>query len=820
MPVQPLPIDPHLPTLVDRLRADGAVVLVAPPGAGKSTRVPGALLSAGVDGKILVGQPRRVAARAVARRIAQERGERVGDGVGYAVRFDSRIGPATRIELLTEGLLLRRIQADPFLEGVGCVVLDEFHERSLHADLALALLAEIRREARPDLWVVVMSATLEPAPVADFLGCGVVSAPGRSFPVDVSYDQRPADRSPIDRAAPAARAALSHGGDVLVFLPGVGEIRRVADRLGDLDGVDVLPLHGRLSAKEQDRALSPGVRPRIVLATNLAETSVTLPNVRAVIDTGLARVPRFDAGIGLTRLLRGPISQASADQRAGRAGRTGPGMCRRLWTEAEHTHRPAATRPALRREDFTRAALELYAWGQPPAEFAFFEAPEPSVIATADAVLRRLGALDGGRITPLGRALVELPIHPRLGAVIEAGHRLGCLTDAATAAALATERDIYRDPPAIVADSDLMLRLEALRHGDAGLDRRAVAEVRRVREQLIRIARATWGDGPDRPATAALLTAALRAGFPERIARRRAPRSDRVKLAGGAGAQIAPQSVVRDAEYLLAVVIEGRARGQEHVIRVAHAVDPKTLTTEAVPATRFDAEKERVFQRIEDRFLELVVRTRPGKDLEQAAAVLADAAAVDPARAFGFDRKIEGYLARVRWLADQRPALGLPTFDELLPDTPAGPIITLLCAGRRSFADLRNAPLLATVKALIPHRDQRQIDALAPATMTLPDGSERRLTYVLGEPPVLAGRIQQFFGLPDTPRVLGGAMPVKLHLLAPNQRPQQVTQDLASFWQNGYPAVRKDLRGRYPKHPWPEDPLTATPTGRAKPRKR
>lgn len=816
--MQPLPIDPHLPALVARLRADGAAVLVAPPGAGKSTRVPGALLAAGVEGRILVGQPRRVAARAVARRMAAERGERVGDTIGYAVRFDRVVGPETRIEILTDGLLLRRLQADPFLDGVGCVILDELHERSLNADLALALLAEVRREARPDLWIVAMSATLEPAPVATFLGCGVVEAPGRSFPVEVQYDPRPADRSPVDRAALAARAALGHGGDVLVFLPGVGEIRRVAERLDDLPGVDVLPLHGQLPAADQDRALSPGERPRIVLATNLAETSVTLPNVRAVIDTGLARVPRFDAGIGLTRLVREPISRASADQRAGRAGRTGPGICRRLWTEAEQTHRPAATRPALRREDFTRAALELYAWGTPPAEFAFFEAPEQSVIAASDAVLRRLGALAEGRITPLGRALVDLPIHPRLGAVIRAGHALGCLTDVATAAALATERDVYREPPEIVAESDLMLRIEALRQGDAGLDRRAVAEVRRARDQLVALARDAWGPAPDRPASAEVLAEALLAGFPERVARRREPRGERVKLAGGAGARLAPQSVVRAAEFLIAVVLEGRARGEEHVIRVAHAIDPAILAPEAAFVTRFDPEKGRVVQRIEDRVLALVLRERPGDDPEAAEACLAEAAARDPARAFDFDPKTEAFLARLRWLADQAPALGLPTFPELLPDTPPGPIIATLCAGRRSFAELRAAPLLATIKALIPHADRQRLDALAPERLTLPDGTERTLDYVIGEPPVLAGRIQQFFGLADTPRILGGALPVKLHLLAPNQRPQQVTQDLASFWKNGYPAVRKDLRGRYPKHPWPEDPLTAPPTSRAKPR--
>ncbi|MGK0361755.1 MAG: ATP-dependent helicase HrpB [Bradymonadia bacterium] len=815
-----LPIDAHLPALVAAVRADHAVVLVAPPGAGKSTRVPGALLDSGIKGKVLVLQPRRVAARAVARRIAQERGSAVGEEVGYRVRFEQRVGPNTRIELLTEGLLIRRLQADPFLEGVGCVILDEFHERSLHADLSLALLAEIRRDARPDLAVVVMSATLDPLPVADFLGCSVIRAEGRTFPVEVQYDARPGERPAFFRVAMAARAALSQGGDVLVFLPGVGEINRISEQLTGIAEVDVMPLHGRLPAAEQDRALLPSSRRKIVLATNLAETSVTIPGVRAVVDMGEARVPRFDAGIGLTRLMREPISQASADQRAGRAGRTAPGICRRLWSAAEHTHRPPATLPALRREDLTRAMLEIYAWGQTPTTFAFFEAPDPAVIEHACAVLERLGAIADDQITPLGRALVDLPIHPRLGAVIHAGHALGSLRDAAAAAALTSERDIYRTPPDIVAPSDLMLRLDALRRGDAGLDRRAVSEVKRVQEQLIRVARDAWGRGADQPADAETLTEALRAGFPDRVAQRRAPRSERVKLAGGGGAKLDPQSVVREAKYLIAVSLEGRARGEEHRIRIAHAIDPKALQTTPHAVTKFDTEREKVSQSIELRFMSLVIGQRKGTDPEAVSQCLAEAAAADPERAFGVSRETGAYLNRLRWLADQRPELDLPTFEELLPETPPGPIINSLCQGRRGFGELRNAPLLATIKALIPYQQQQQVDAQAPPQMTLPDGSSKSLKYTIGEPPVLAGRIQQFFGLAETPTVLRGRMPVRLHLLAPNQRPQQVTQDLASFWAQGYPAVRKELRGRYPKHPWPEDPLTATPTGRAKPRKR
>lgn len=838
-----LPVDAALPALLTALDRPGAAVLVAPPGAGKSTRVPPALLDSGlIEGQILLLQPRRVAARLVARRMAAERGQAVGHEIGWQIRFDRQVGPHTRIEVLTEGLLTRRLQSDPLLEGVGCVILDEFHERSLHADLALALLAEVRREVRPELKLLVMSATLDPVPVAVFLGGEVVLAEGRTYPVEVRYDLRPDDRHVAVRCAAAVRRALAAApGHVLAFLPGAGEIERTAEALSDLEGVEVLPLHGRLPPEAQDRALAPSPGRKVVLATNVAETSVTLEGVGSVVDTGLHRTPTFDAAVGLTRLLLAPISRAAADQRAGRAGRTGPGLCFRLWTEAEHTHRPAADVPEIQRADLCRTALEIRGWGADPQGFRWFAAPPPSAWRRAEATLERLGALDAaGHLTAVGRALVQLPVEPRLARVVLAGHTAGRLTETAAAAALISEREILRDVPETTGESDLDLRMEALDRGGMAVHMGAVREVRQVRDQLVALARSALG--PEVRGRTSSLLDCLRTGFPERVARRRAARSDRFKLADGTGGVLDGRSAVRDAEWILALVVEGGARGTEHRIRLAAALDPRSLATEPALATRFDADREAVVQTRQQRYLALVVREEQGVyDPEAIAAELARAVAARPRRALSLSPEEARFLDRVRWLAARRPDLGLPDLAELHPDgsggfdsdlettapdeaetdapTPGGvgPLITALCMGQRSFADLRKLSVSQLVRGLAPREGLNALERLAPASLTLPDGTTARLTYGgPTAPPVLAARIQQLFGLPDTPQAAGE--PVLLHLLSPGNRPVQITRDLKSFWANGYPDVRKDLRGRYPKHPWPDDPLTATPTSRAKPR--
>lgn len=812
----PLPVDAALPPLLDALRTRGAAVLIAPPGAGKSTRVPPAVLDSGlVSGTILLLQPRRVAARLVARRIAAERGQGVGDEVGWHIRFDRQVGPRTRIEVLTEGLLTRRLQSDPLLEGVGCVILDEFHERSLHADLALALLAEVRREVRPELKLIVMSATLDPLPVAAFLDAEVVRAEGRVFPVEISYDPRLDERPAALKCAAAVRRMLGAvSGHILAFLPGAGEIERTAELLGELEGVDVLPLHGSLPPDAQDRALAPSPRRKVVLSTNIAETSVTLEGVGGVIDTGLHRTPVFDAAVGLTRLLLAPISRASADQRAGRAGRTGPGVCHRLWTPAEQTHRPAAEVPEIQRADLTRTALEIRAWGADPQSFQWFAAPPASAWRRAEDTLRLLGALDDQGLTAVGRGLVALPVEPRLARIVLAGHAAGRLVESATAAALISEREILREVPETTGESDLELRMEALERGGLPTHAGAVREVRQARDQLVGLARTL---GPEGRRSASLLEC-LRAGFPERVGRRRAPRSERFKLADGTGAVLDARSAVRDAEWILALAVDGGARGTEHKIRMAAALQPRDLPTVSALETRFDPEREAVVQLRQQRYLALVVREEQVvADAQAIAQALAAAVAPDPRRALTLGADDERLVARIAWLATRRPDVGLPDVSELSGRETPGPLITALCAGQRTFAELRTRPVGGFLRGLTPRDALAALDRLAPASLALPDGTTARLEYgAPNEPPVLAARIQQLFGLAETPRAAGE--PVLLHLLSPGNRPVQITRDLKGFWANSYFEVRKDLRGRYPRHPWPDDPLSAPATSRAKPR--
>lgn len=847
-----LPIDDALPALLDAVRDAGVAVLVAPPGAGKTTRVPGALLDAGlVDGKIWMLQPRRVAARASARRIAEERGVPLGGEVGYQVRFDRKVGPETQIEIITEGLLTRRIQQDPFLEDVGLVIIDEFHERSLSVDLGLALLAEIRASGRDDLKIVVMSATLDPIPVATFLGggapCPIVESAGRTFPVSVQHSPKAAPSRTheiIERVAAAvaqeiqAMEAEDPGGvgHLLAFLPGAGEIDGVARALAPLQlPARVYPLHGRLPPAAQDEALRGGPRRKIILATNIAETSLTVDGVIAVVDSGLARVPRFDPGAGVTRLERAAISQASADQRAGRAGRTRPGRCLRLWTEADHSRRPAADTPEIARADLASTLLEIYSWGSAPDQFGWFEAPDPRAVDQGITLLQHLGALDDQGLTSVGRALAALPTHPRLGRAILAGR--GVVAEVATVAALAEERDIFIEPPkAEVAHSDLDLRLAALQDvapagGKAGaLDHRAARRwglspgaterVIRSRDQLIRIAaHHLSGDPPDgrgdQPSQDPVLDALL-AGFPDRVAQRRAPQSDRFKMASGAGAKISPRSAVRADDLILAVGLEG-GRTAEHLITTAWALDPARLPITEGVETRFDPEREAVVQFSVRRYLALVLDERPaggGADPMAVAEALAHAAAADPLRAFRPDDQAKHFLRRLWCAATWAPGLEIPALRGLEIPGPPDDFILTQCMGRRSFADLRRVDLIQAIRDHIGYSAAQAVDRLAPDKIKLPGGATARVTYTDPDsPPVFSARIQHLFGMTETPKVGGGRVALLIHLLAPNMRPMQITSDLAGFWANTYADVRKDLRGRYPKHPWPEDPLTAPPVG-------
>lgn len=816
-----LPVDLVLPEVLSALERDTSVVVEAPTGAGKTTRVPPALLDAGL-GPVIVLEPRRLAARAAARFMARERGCEVGGEIGYQVRFDRKTSRATRLTVVTEGVLLRRLQEDPFLEGVGTVVIDEFHERSLEADLALALVRQVQSEARDDLRLVVMSATLDGQGVAARLGgCPVVRSEGRTYPVEIEHlDPTRDSRADLRRGVRAALADTE--GNVLVFFPGVGEIRRAASDLSDLKSVELVELYGDLPPEKQDRALSGGERRRVVLATNVAETSVTIEGISAVVDTGTARVLRHDPSVGIDRLGLEPIAVDSADQRAGRAGRLGPGRAYRLWSGHEHRSRPPRTEPAVRRVDLSGALLQLTSFGeQDPVAFPWFEAPPPASLRRGTELLEFLGALEAGRLTELGRELARLPVAPRLGRLLVAGKERGVLDRAALVAAMLSDRDPFeridrREPRARVSDSDVLDRVEALeefaRTGrpDAGARNLRSGAARFTLRAAQQFERMLKGGGAAQDRDAALGHALLDA-FGDRLCRRREPGSDKAQMASGRGVELGVDSCVTEAELFLAMELQDT--GREARVLQASAV-PREWLGEPRELTRavFDAERKRVVGRRELRLGELVLESHDQGDVDPAEAerLLASAAREDLEAALGLDREdLASFLLRWSWLREHRPELPEPNPAALLP---------MLVAGKTSFGQLRKSPVLAALQGTLDSAHLRMIEGDAPERVTVPTGSNIRLEYEIGRPPVLAVRIQELFGLADTPRV--GGVRVLLHLLAPNGRPQQVTNDLASFWANTYVQVRKDLRGRYPKHSWPEDPLTAEPTRRTKRRPR
>jgi ATP-dependent helicase HrpB len=801
-----LPVDEALPRLKAALVAHTAAVLVAPPGAGKTTRVPLALLDAPWLGgrKIVMQEPRRLAARAAARRMAATLGEPVGETVGYRVRFDSKVGPRTRIEVVTDGLFLRMLQDDPSLEGIGCVIFDELHERGLETDLSFALVRESQTALREDLRVIAMSATLDPGPVADRLGgAPLVESAGRMFPVETRYLDREASGRIEDTVASAVRGALAQeGGSALVFLPGVREIRRVEERLSGLGAtVDVAPLFGDLAPAEQDRAIAPSPpgRRKVVLATSIAETSLTIEGVRIVIDGGQMRVPRFSPRSGMTRLETVRVSQASADQRRGRAGRLEPGVCYRLWSEEAQRGLLPFTAPEILDADLAPLALELAAWGVNDAgSLPWLTPPPPASLATARALLLDLGAIEpSGAITAHGRAMVRLGQHPRLAHLVLKGRDLRQGKVAALIAAILGERDFLRE-----RDVDLRHRV------DIALGGRAPRLIQEAARRLT--PRDAQNETPDSSMTGALLALA----YPDRIGRRRAATANRYLLSGGRGAVLPEGDPMSNSEFLVVAETDGAAQ------------DARVFLAAAITAGEIE---ELYGERIVDE--ELVdwrgdnLQARRRRRL--GALVIEDKpiARLDP-------EKVKGaMLARLR----QR---GLPWTDELRAWRER---IAFLRHGDESWPDLSDDALLASadewlapfvdgaarrvdfaaaVKTLVPWDRQRQVEALAPTHIEVPSGSHIPIDYANPAEPTLSVRLQEMFGLTDTPRVAGGKVPVLIHLLSPARRPVQVTRDLASFWTSGYKAVKAELKGRYPRHYWPDDPLIAEPTARAKPRPR
>ena len=841
-----LPIEAVLPELTAALRARTEAVLEAPTGAGKTTRVPLALLDAPwmqPDKRLVVLEPRRLAARAAAHRMAHLLGEKVGQTVGYRVRMDTRVSAATRIEVVTEGVFTRMVQGDPELAGIGGVVFDEFHERSLPADLGLALALEAQGVLRPDLRLLVMSATLDAGPIAALLGDAPrIVSEGRTYPVDVRYlRHRPEGRLEDTVAAQVRDALAGEPGDVLVFLPGAGEIRRTEERLtGTVPaGVDLRPLFGNMPHREQDAAIapSPDGRRKVVLATPIAETSLTIEGVRVVVDGGYRRAPRFDAATGMTRLVTVRIAQAAADQRAGRAGRTAPGVCYRLWTRATQHRLASHAPPAIVKADLAPLALELAVWGAgDPAALRWLDPPPATTYAEARTLLRRLDALDAdGRVTDHGRRMADLGLHPRLAHMILHGDLLGHGALACDLAALLSDRDVLKGRGR-APDADLRLRLEALAalRDDARPTPRTMQGMQVDRSGLHRARqmadhwRRTLGVPPDaRPdASAAGLLAAF--AYPDRLAQALPGDGDRFRLRSGPPATLSHPQLLSDADLLAVAHLDGHGR-ETRVALAAPLTDDDVRTyfgeqIETVERVRWDAGAGRVTARVQDRLGALVLRDKPlaDPDPEAVADVLTQAVRDEGLDMLPWTKRARRLQARLVFLHHHQDALPgtWPDVRDAALRATLGDWLRPHLYGRRRADDLARLSMTDLLLGHLDGWDQRQaLDRLAPTHRTVPSGSKRPIDYSDPAAPVLAVRLQEMFGQTTTPRIAGGRVPLTLHLLSPAQRPVQVTQDLESFWATTYFEVRKDLRGRYSKHYWPEDPLRATPTHRAKPRR-
>ena len=765
-----LPIDPFVPQVLEAVRTRHAAIVSAAPGAGKTTRIPPALAA---DGPVIVLQPRRVAARSMAQRVAAEQGWAIGREAGWHVRFERKFTADTRVLFATEGILTARLQQDPLLTGFRTSVLDEFDERSIHADLGLALARQAWR-ARDDLRIVVMSATLDTAPIAAFLdGCPVVDVPARPHPLDVRYRQD----QPL--ASAVADLLAETDGSILCFLPGAPEITRALAAVGAAAGgrADVLPLHGSLPADDQDRAIARSGGRRVILATNIAETSLTVPGVSAVIDTGLQKIARYDPDRGIDSLALERIALDSADQRAGRAGRLRPGLVRRLWNEQDRL-RPR-TEAEVHRVDLSDAVLDILAWGGDPLAFEWFDPPPGDRVAAALTLLEQLDAVAGGRVTGIGKRMKRFPLHPRLARMlVESGSR----EDVARACALLSERHALVPHPATTS-SDLLAALDD--------ERSLPPHVRDVARRLMQAAREDGDTAPSPSRDDARFRRAILTGYPDRVAKRRTPESPRFLLASGHGAVLGRESGVRNAEFIVAVDVQaGRSGpGSEATIRMASAVEPEWLQPTSMRIDHeIDAANGRLRAIEREMYGAIVLAERPAPvDANIAAQLLAEA-----------------YLRRGLTDADKQLTRRLG-FAELSVDVNA--LVAAGARGRRAIDEI-------DLRAALDHRTRADLDRLAPERLEVPSGRTVPLRYDDEGGVSAAAKLQELFGLAETPRLGPRRTAVTFELLAPNGRPVQTTRDLRSFWNTTYQQVRKELRGRYPKHPWPEDPWTARPTSR------
>ncbi|WP_245584012.1 ATP-dependent helicase HrpB [Rubritepida flocculans] len=808
-----LPVEEALPALRAALAEGATAVLVAPPGAGKTTRVPLALLEEpwAREGRLLVLEPRRVAARAAARRMAETLGEPLGRTIGLATRLDRVVSAATRVEVITEGLLVRRLQSDPGLEGVAGVLFDEAHERHLETDLGLALCLDLQRGLRPELRLLAMSATLDARGFCDLMGAPLIESAGRAHPVRVEHAKRDIQdpRDLPEAMAAAIRGVMAReGGDVLAFLPGWGEIRRTAERLGGIEA-DVLPLHGELSPAEQDRALTLGPRRRVVLATSIAETSLTVPGVRIVVDGGFRRAPRLDPATGLTRLVTLRISRAAAEQRAGRAGRTGPGVAIRLWSEALHRGLALQDRPEMLESELSALALDCAAWGADPATLPFLDPPPPGALAAARALLRDLDALDeAGRITAMGQRMARLGAHPRLARMMAAAENEGEAALAADLAALLEERDPLRrasargaqtrEPPA-----DITLRLDALHgHGREEADPQALRAIRRTAALHRRRLGVHGNTAPEGDAGALLA-----AGFPDRIALKRGAMDGAFRMASGQGARLSVADPLAKSPLLAVADLE--LRGTEARIRMAAPISRAALEARfpgrfrTVEGAAFDARAGAVLARRRLMFGPLVLEETPLPQADPAviAVALARAAAERGFRDLDWSesaRQLRARIARMRALEGEP----WPDVSDAALAARAEEWLAPWLSGMTKLAELKGVDV---AQALLPGELRRRLDAALPARIALPQGRSAAVDYT-AEIPTLEARAQHLYGMREMPKLAEGRVPLQVALLSPAGRPIAITRDLAGFWKTGWADARKDMRGRYPKHDWPEDP--------------
>lgn len=848
--MQALPIDPLLPEIEAALRSSRALVLEAPPGAGKTTRVPLALLRAGLagDGTVVVTEPRRLAARLAAEFVARENGETTGETIGYSVRFEHAVTRKTRVIYATEGVVLRRLVDDPGLRGTNLVVLDEFHERHLATDVLLALIEGLLRGARPDLRLVVMSATLDAQAVAAHLGAPCLRSEGRMFPVSIEHATKPDDR-PLERQVGSAVKRLlaeDRDGHVLVFLPGAGEIRAATEvlaREAEAAGAVVLPLHGDLPMKEQARVVEPGGPRRVILSTNVAESSVTIDGVTGVVDTGLVRVAGHSPWSGLPTLTTGKISRASATQRAGRAGRTRPGRVIRLYTEGDLRARPAHDTPEILRDDLAEMVLTLHGAGIfDPTSLRFLDPPKGPALAAAETLLRRLGATDEhGRLSPLGRRMLDFPLPPRLARVVSEGERRGVAEDACLAAALLSERDLRSAARATFSrdrgrgagidasgPSDVLELMDRFREaederfdprrlGYLGIDVRTARTVDASRRKLERTARneARRPEGMDAVDRAVMLS--LLAGFPDRLARRRARGQRELTLFSGKSARLAETSVVHDA--LLMVTLDAdESGGRGVVVRLASAVEPDwilELYPDLVEMT------DSLFWNGETRVVERVSRIacgsvvieeerEPAPPSQEATRLLATSIRSRVPPWYESDEELVGLVLRARTLRVHVPEADFP---------PLGPeeldrLLETACEGLTRASELEGVSFPGALSNGLTAAQRALLEREVPDRITLPGGRSVPVHYEAGKPPWIESRLQDFFGMVRTPSLCKGRLPLTIHLLAPNQRAVQVTTDMAGFWERHYPGIRKELMRRYPRHPWPEDGRAATPPSR------